>query len=219
MRLRLLRLNTCSPKRFCDRIRVEHPGKPVIVGGVHVSSCAEPVEPFDAKIQGPGELALMQILREGVIQGYTYNVPVDDLNSLPLPAYELIEPSRYHHTIEGQKAIGVMVTRGCPYSCVFCSKSTHGRKVLRIDIKRIEDLLVKVYFYGWTALNFHDDNLMLDKNYLKELCEMLSKYRFIWRCWARTDHVTLDALKMMKAAGCREIGFGIESGSQLILTA
>jgi radical SAM superfamily enzyme YgiQ (UPF0313 family) len=38
-----------------------------------------------------------------------------------------------------------------------------------------------------------------------------------WVCCTRANNVTLDLLKLMKRAGCREIAFGIESGSDPVL--
>jgi len=73
--------------------------------------------------------------------------------------------------------------------------------------------------YGAKALFFIDDNLPANKPRLKNICEELiaGDYGLVWGCQATANSVNDELLNLMKQAGCRQICFGFESGSQKIL--
>jgi radical SAM superfamily enzyme YgiQ (UPF0313 family) len=73
--------------------------------------------------------------------------------------------------------------------------------------------------YGIREFAFEDDTFITFKSRLKEICERLIDLRLdiSWTCLGRVNHVTADNLKLMRRAGCWQISYGIESGSQEIL--
>jgi len=70
--------------------------------------------------------------------------------------------------------------------------------------------------YGFEAVLFVDDEFTLYPK-IHSLLKAMKKLNMIWRCWTRADLVNKKMLEEMNAAGCREIAFGVESGSQRIL--
>jgi len=81
----------------------------------------------------------------------------------------------------------------------------------------IQDIKNLTENYSVETIFFHDDNFVCNRERLKKICEGLSDLDTTWACRSRTDIINLEILKMMKKAGCRQISFGIESGSQKIL--
>jgi len=80
-------------------------------------------------------------------------------------------------------------------------------------------LKVLSHQYGIKHVLFDDDTLTVKKQRLKEICRLLIKEKLdlTWTCLARVDSVDLTTLKLMKKAGCWQILYGIESGSQAII--
>jgi anaerobic magnesium-protoporphyrin IX monomethyl ester cyclase len=73
--------------------------------------------------------------------------------------------------------------------------------------------------YGAREISFWDDNMIINRNWMMALCDALITRRFdlTWTCYARVDGVDPALLAKMKAAGCFNIFYGFESGSQDLL--
>ncbi len=194
-----------------------NPNCMVVVGGPHATSLPEDMaQIFDRVVVGEGEFAfegdLLQdnkILRMPVIQ---------DLDTIPIPARELVDIPGYTRKVFGRKATSIATCRGCPYSCAFCCKDIFGSKVRYFSIDRvIEEIKNVIDNYGITGFIFYDDTFALNRTRFYKLCEELGKLNIIYRCNGDARNNTLEDFKRLYASGCREIAFGIESGSQRIL--
>ena len=80
-------------------------------------------------------------------------------------------------------------------------------------------IAILVKHHGVKEIQFFDDNFVLFPKRLTAICRGLMKYRgqLSWSCQARADMINPAMLKLMKQAGCWQIGLGIESGSDKIL--
>jgi len=150
---------------------------------------------------------------------------IRDLDSLPFPAWDLFPMEVYlnHSTLSevsfGLRGINVSSTRGCPYECTFCSHP-FGRVVysrsaqnLILEIKELK----KRYRVGF--INSSDDLFIMNQPFVMEFCERLIAERMDikWSVPGRVNLVNETLLKKMRQAGCVEIGYGFESGSQVVL--
>ena len=101
--------------------RYKDAGVPVVMGGPHVSNLPDEAAEFcDAAVIGEGELTWLDVLSDcekGVLQA-SYGSLDDsfDLNEAPMPAFELLEVSKYNR-------LTVQTSRGCPHRCEFCASS------------------------------------------------------------------------------------------------
>jgi anaerobic magnesium-protoporphyrin IX monomethyl ester cyclase len=140
-------------------------------------------------------------------------------DALPRPAYHLLESLAAYHTGVMQAPFTVIQTsRGCPYTCSFCSfgKLPYRKRAIESVVEELEWLKRD---FGLKSFLFFDDVLTLDKPRTEKLMRMMieRKLDLEWVVCTRADTVTKELLQLMHQAGCREIAFGIESGSDQVL--
>jgi radical SAM superfamily enzyme YgiQ (UPF0313 family) len=219
----------------------------IIVGGPHISSMgSETMERFkelDYAVNGEGEKTLMDLLtaienntpinevpgilyRDGPFIKTTPGKAINRvLDELPFPAWDLLPdfPKAYKPAIydfpRGPVAT-IAASRGCPFHCRFCDTSTFGSRVRHYSPEKVFEMMKHLNeTYGVRHIMFVDDLFLASKVRVTELCNMLldSGLKMTWSCTARVDTVKPDVLNIMKKAGCWEISFGLETGSNEML--
>lgn len=155
---------------------------------------------------------------------------IEDLDSLGMPAWDMIRPDRYPEAQHGaffrQFPISpVMITRGCAYPCTFCAGHViSGRKVRRRSADSvIKELLHLRREFGIKEFHVIDDNFTFDKAFAKDLLKKIKALE-LGLSWAVPNGVRMDTLDeellaLMKETGLYLISLGIESGSDEILKA
>jgi len=117
----------------------------------------------------------------------------------------------------------VLSSRGCPFDCIFCSPVTrvsYGKSYRVRDVKKVVDEIESLRKRGINFVYFLDDCFGVDKKYAKDLCKEIirRKIKISWAVQTRVDCVDRNILKLMKEAGCTTLCFGIESGSDRVLS-
>jgi anaerobic magnesium-protoporphyrin IX monomethyl ester cyclase len=219
------------------------PDVTVILGGPHATFMDEQIiaeeAAVDFVVRGEGELTLLEIAQNlhdsnkvDSIEGITFrknkqvirtpNRPfIQDLDKLPKPAYDHFDLDRYR--LFGKKLLPVITSRGCPFQCAFCVATRMFGKAYRM--RSAENVLDELEWlknvHGAEAFTFYDDTLTFDKNRLLKICNGMKarKIGLPWDCQTRVDQVSKEILAQMKAAGCQQVFFGVESGCQQILDA
>lgn len=187
-----------------------------IVGGAHVTSIDVEDNCWNAIIKGEAESTVPFLLNKPnttVMSGE----PPKDLDTIPFPARHLVDLNQYIRKVGGKRAAPLICSRGCPFSCSYCDKESCGsyrRRSVKNVIAEIDELINE---YGYHVFLFVDDSFTIDKKWIIDLCREIEKRKVIWRCWTRVDLVDLDMLMIMNNAGCIEIAYGIESGSDDML--
>lgn len=219
----------------------------IIVGGPHMTAVPDETMQrylsIDIGVIGEGEITIIDLLTaleegrslreiKGIIYrdgNHLFRIPtreyISHLDDLPYPAWDLLpEIKRWYcppvHTIKNLPAMCLVTSRGCTGQCIFCDRSVFGNRCrahsAEYVFKMIEDLYEN---YGIRELQIRDDNFLIFKKRAFELCSMLQKRKFklSWSCAGRIDMVEPHLMKEMKKAGCWQIWYGIESGSQKVL--
>lgn len=140
-------------------------------------------------------------------------------DELPFPAYDLLPSLMPYHTGVMEAPFTVVQTsRGCPYTCSFCAFGKLPWRTRKIEAV-LEELKWLKEKFGVQRILFFDDVLTLDMKRTTKLCQGMIDLglNMEWVCCTRANNVTLELLKLMKQAGCKEIAFGIESGSDQVL--
>ncbi|RJP72584.1 MAG: radical SAM protein [Candidatus Abyssobacteria bacterium SURF_17] len=154
---------------------------------------------------------------------------IRDLDSLPLPARHLVHfekflqpPGMLRGYLMGRCAT-IMASRGCPHECIYCaSKVMFGRTVRQRSVENViaeVDHLVEQYRI--LGLWFPDDTFTLNRRWVLEFCVALRERhpQLVWGAQARVNSVDHELLHEMRRAGCVQLDFGVESGSQEVLAA
>jgi len=158
------------------------------------------------------------------------NLPLrqDNLDTLGMPSWDLIEPHTYctPGTLIGKDTAVLTCTRGCPHQCTFCSAwLTVGRKVRKRSVPKIvEEIEYLKNNYDMRMFDIPDENFTSDKNFVMEFCDAVKKYKrkieFFLPSGIRLDTLDREVLMAMREAGFRRsVSVGIESGSTLAESA
>jgi len=203
-------------------------GADVVITGEGEETASEVVARVAAGERDMRGVAGTVCLHEGEVVDNGARALMPDLADLPRPARHLIDFTPYlapPGVIRGysmSKVATVFSTRGCPYGCIYCgSHNIFGRK---IRYRPVEDVVGEISelhdTYGVRGIYFCDDLFTLDKEWVVAFCKELSSRlpgKIRWACQTRIDAVHLDVLRTMREAGCVQVDFGVESGSQRIL--
>jgi anaerobic magnesium-protoporphyrin IX monomethyl ester cyclase len=211
-----------------------------VIGGPHVTFAQEETllrSPWiDALVIGEGEKTLVELARIVEEDKDIHHVPgiafadgdtvvktppqvhIENLDQLPLPARGLLPMARY-------RALGtpctVITSRGCPYSCIFCSgRRMFGPKVRFRSPGLVVDEIERLQRdFGLDKINIVDDTFTVNHQHARSVCEEMLRrnLKIKWSVFARVDRISEDLAQLMKQAGCEWVLFGVESADEEIL--
>lgn len=240
-------LEVAAASLLATEIRQLLPKIRILVGGPHISAAPEETmrryPSFDIAAVGEGEETLCELLSafssgSGVaaIPGIVYRdgreihtTPrrpfIADMDKLPYPAWDLLEGFPRNYSPPAFKtrrlpAASLVTSRGCPNKCIFCDRSVFGSSCHGYSADYVIGMVKELYEkYGVREVCFEDDTFVTFKKRLMEICKRLieMKLDLSWSCLGRVNQVDAGNLELMKRAGCWQISYGIESGSQKIL--
>ena len=140
-----------------------------------------------------------------------------DINSFPLPWRRDFDHAAYQQEglrKDGLKTTSLITTYGCPFSCDFCSRPIFGSRFRRRSLDLVIEEIGQVRQLGYDCLWIADDNFTLDLVYLQDFCHRMLGSGLQWSCLSRVTGLDLEVTRLMKAAGCRRVYLGLETGSQ-----
>ena len=214
-------------------IKENYYGGVIVIGGAHIDGdpeimasikipyafwgeCEYEFVDFCEQILGgqiPNKMPGLIINNNGELFKGKPNV-VSELDALPMPAYDLLPLDRYYSPSTKLKTVSFISSRGCPYNCVFCSK-LQQKPFRHLSIENITNQVEKlVNEFGIQWIEFVDEIFTLKRKFVIELCEAViaKNIYFNWGCGTRADRIDEEMVILMGKAGCRKIGFGIETG-------
>lgn len=209
-------------------------GIQTVMGGVHASVLPEEaLQHVDIVVKGEGERAMLELASSNDFKSGIYSADViKDINDIPAPARHLMDMDFYLRSRERSssgylgfipkttKTSSVTTTRGCPYKCIYCHNSWSGIPFrAKTPENVIEELLFLKNEYGVEAFFFNEDDAFFHKNRLRKICDLMVKHdlNMIWGGNTRVNNISIDLLKVVQEAGCRQLSFGFETGSQRVL--
>lgn len=244
--------------RISQLVKSVYPSILIMVGGPHFSVAGldflKDNPQIDIAVSGEGEITAREVLHSlekgfdlknvpgiifrnkdnQIITTKTRNpISSNQLNSLPLPAYHLIDMPVYFSLLEqgfaarvrkDSRSASIITSRGCPYNCVFCSIHLHMGRLWRCysskSVLNHIDFLVKNYQIK--HISFEDDNLIMNRQRFDRILDGLIKKNY-GITWDAPNGVRAESLndenfvKKMKKSGCVELIMGAESGVQEVL--
>jgi radical SAM superfamily enzyme YgiQ (UPF0313 family) len=146
---------------------------------------------------------------------------IDNLDALPTPAWHLLDLQPYRLPLLGRRFLMILPTRGCPFSCTFCT--THSYYGSRLRKRSVQSVIAEMHRnlteFGIRDFFFWSDTFTIDKRYVNDLCQAIidAKLNVSWTCNSRVDTADNRTFSLMKKAGCWMVSFGAESGCQKVL--
>lgn len=236
-----------SAAAFARAVKEALPGVKVIVGGPHITAVPEETVRrlgrfFDAAVIGEGDETLPELLsafegalpltavrglalpdENGKISFTPPRPPVEDMDTLPFPAWDLLPAVgpqyNYPGTVRRFPSALLLTSRGCPNGCKFCA-NPFGRKPRAHSAGYIVRMMEHLRSaYGIKEIMLRDDNFSCLPERMEELCRLIMErgLDISWNCLLRVDSVNPERLALMKKAGCWQVWLGLESGSDKVL--
>ncbi|MBL7777668.1 MAG: radical SAM protein [Chitinophagales bacterium] len=216
------------------KIKLALPKTTTLVGGAHLTALPDRTlmefPSFDAGITGDGEITLLEFCNavknsndfdeiEGVIFRKSGRIIINkprarilDLDSLPMPAWDLFRPAN-HYWIQAQ--------RGCPFKCHFCMNH-NGRVARKNSVERtIEEMEFLIDSFEPEWIRFGDELFTVDMQRTAELLGAIAERgigrKVKWDVQTHVKYVSRDLFKRFKAANVTQVDMGVESGDNDIL--
>ena len=197
---------------------------PIVLGGIHVSNDPGIIHRFpyfDYGVTGDGEVTMYKLLQGNVRKGLVAGERIENLDMLPFPNRSLVDICRYKRPeqIKGEAFfIDILTSRGCAYSCSFCSIYNAGKAVRYRSAKNVVDEMEQTYHLCNGHFTFNDDCFTMNKRHVlslgKEISDRGLKIEFM--ASTRANCIDEEMMAALKRMGCRNLCFGVESGSERI---
>ncbi|MDQ7826931.1 MAG: radical SAM protein [Candidatus Eremiobacteraeota bacterium] len=230
-------------------VRALMPSALLVGGGPHVTAMRGRVmeeAPFDFAVFGEGEITLLDLLYHldeggdmGEVKGLIYrdsegrireNAPqdtIDDLDSLPMPAWDLVDHEQYFKAMyyplipaylnARREVVSIFTSRGCPYKCTFCHNIFGKRFRARSPEKVVEEIEYLYTAFGCRQFDFRDDIFNLDKKRVHRICDLIIKrgldIRMAFPNGIRGDIMDEELILKLKAAGMFRCTYALETAS------
>jgi radical SAM superfamily enzyme YgiQ (UPF0313 family) len=232
-------------------IRKNYPDIKIVMGNMHASIFADEIlanNYADFIIHREGELTMLELIetlgkKENIdsVRGISFcktgriiHTPlrphIDNLDSLPFPAWDLFPLEKYTtdprtEVKKGVTEMQILATRGCPNQCTFCSSRTErslGSKYRMRSPKNIVDEMEFLYKnFKSEVFSFMDLAFPLVKSHAMAVCQEIINRglhrKILWFTECRVKPLDEEILNLMKKSGCVRVNFGIESGNNEIL--
>jgi radical SAM superfamily enzyme YgiQ (UPF0313 family) len=209
----------------------------VVWGGAHVGIYpAESLEldNVDSIIIGDGEQPFTELCQRieshnsltGVEGLYTGTMPLEtkfinavnqSLDKLPLMDLTMLPYDRYTAYLTGKRMATLLTSRGCPFRCIFCRVDKNKIRLMNID--RVIEQIKQYVALGVQEIEFYDETFNITTDRVKEFATKIidQKIKIHWSFRGRIDRVDREMLRLIKAAGCKRIQYGVEAGSDRVL--
>jgi radical SAM superfamily enzyme YgiQ (UPF0313 family) len=221
---------------------------PVVAGGAHITitgtESLKEEKAFDFAVLSESEDGMRE-LADAVLRGGSHDVEKvtgilyrsgdevratapralrEDVDALLFPDRSDLAHDKYLFSVPGagiRRFTTVITSRGCPYSCTFCTEPLmYGRTTRFRSAANVVDEVQEFHDrHGITHFIFVDDTLTTRKDRILEMCRLLveRKLDITWEGWTHVNTVSQDLLIAMHEAGLRRLSFGIESGNAEVL--
>jgi len=237
-----------SAYRLIDRVKENFPGLPVICGGPHPSAAARAVLrecAADICVRGEGEEAICDLVEwrrkqgsglgqipgivfreaDGTVQETAKRPLLRDIDRLPFPAWDLADLRRYPgwHIRRAHPQGHVLVNRGCPFDCNYCSNPVWKYNKPWLRLRSPENIAAEVgqlAARGVREVYLSADEFNVNPAWALEVCRAIEGLRLrnvFFNCNLRPDNMTPDLARAFRRINLWVGHVGLESGNQRTL--
>lgn len=237
---------------IAKKIKEIDPSIPIVIGGahstIHANTALKDIPAADISVEGEGEHIINDIAKAiqgrkkfSEIHGVHYKennriksgklpIVIEDINSIPFPSRHLTDKyeDKYGRVNNANfikpLVTAIATTRGCPFSCRFCSRHTltHIPTFKRYRKRSAENVIKEFVEINekYQSVFIVDENFLANKKRAHKIMDGLIEHGTQIELFvegARVDSAERELYKKMKKANVRYMGFGIESGNQDVL--
>jgi len=230
---------TCAA-RLCAAVKQTLPDCITVVGGPHATALARrTISEFasiDVAVHGEGEQTICELSKAiesgqprtawANIRGIAFRgdsdviltparPPIEDLDSLPFPAWQLFPRPR--------RGWPIYAGRGCPFRCSFCQRVLGSR----IRMRSVDNVMAEIdameESMGLRTSWFQDETFGVDRRWTHDILDRLIErndrrgYVWKWKANSRANLADVELYRKMQQAGCVMLDFGVESGDERVL--
>ncbi len=215
---------------FGKKIKQKFPNSKIVLGGAGTfSNEYVDFDIIDSILKGEGEITFIKMLQDvenNKLQKVYIGETTKDLDILHIPARHLLDKKQGGHIFanhttydktfsmqyKGNGTTTILTSRGCPFACHFCSApSINGKVRFRSPQSVYEEIKYVLDTYKIKQFRFSDEMYTAKKSHVFEICKLIKPLGIVWRISTRVKPLDLETLKVMRASGCVEVSFGIES--------
>ncbi len=230
--------------KIANMIKSHNPQVWVIIGGPYVTSFQEYAmedKNVDIGVLGEGEETFLEILNSldkdskallsvrGIMFKYGNKIQstqqrdyINNLDTLPFPAYDLINIDAYkkfkgESTVRVGKYTVILTSRGCPFHCIYCH-NMFGKKFRARSVKNvINEMEMLIKAYAIKHFEVIDDIANFDKERFKSLLKAIINkdwdIKLSFPNGVRTDLLDEETVDLMKQSGTAELSIAVETAS------
>ena len=196
----------------------------VELGGIHASICPdEALQYADHVVIGEGEIVFKRLIQGKIKQPVIQGISLNDLDQVPPLQWDKIDMDFYVQNntsllFDYKRIMSMITSRGCPWRCIFCHNSLrttavryHSASRVCLEVDHLMDN------YNIEGMVFSDDEFLINKRRLLEICQHFKDVGLIWGCQARATSITEGIADLLSRSGCVWVGIGFETGNQRTL--
>ena len=234
--------------RTVRAVREMLPDVRIVAGGTHPT--ALPMDIFERSsvdVVGPGEgeatfTELVEVIAGserpdlGSVQGIIFRnngeivhnerrPVISDLDSIPFPAWEMIDFRDYPgmHLKKQPVESSMLVSRGCPFKCAFCSQPIWKYQKPWLRARSLENICQEIdllYERGVREIYLTSDELNFNEKWAIDLCEGIAARNYsdlYFQCNLRADKVSERLAQALSGMNCWMVHLGAESANNRVL--
>jgi anaerobic magnesium-protoporphyrin IX monomethyl ester cyclase len=235
----------CS-RAVINRIRARFPDALIVLGGEHVTALPEYVmqdcPAADVLVLGEGEETLLDLVdayqsgrdlagvsgiyfrRDGETLKTGRRARIRSVDEIPEPDWSVVPVHNYidnalTHGANLGRCMPILASRGCPYSCTFCSNPQMWGTTWKARSPRavLEEIKKYMEQYGATNFDFYDLTAIVKRDWIIEFCKLLIEedLKITWQLpsGTRSEAIDFEVSSYLFRSGCRIINYAPESGS------
>ena len=206
-------------KQCINHIRSKINNAFIVLGGPNPTALPEFTltdSKCDCVVLGEGEDALLHIVHSfwngSTLPSIIAGTGRIDIDTYPMPAWDLIDINSYTRTLEGEKVVSIVSSRGCKYNCIHCNSVVMGggNRARYRSAKNITEEISYLKTKGFQKFRFNDDNFTGNPN-LTELLYEIKELDISFRIFARIEDLNEKSCQLLAESGCRHISIGLET--------
>lgn len=208
----------------CDYLLKAYPEIDVIIKGEGEEKLKNLVINYNADKKNLHEIEGISFLENDQIIHTESPYRIKNIDDIPFPSWEGLPVRKfldlgYGHATFNKRALPMIVSRGCPYRCSFCSsKDMWTTRWIARDIDQIiKEVKSYIKDYRINHIDFYDLTLVVNKDWTKKFCDRIINEN-LGLTWSlpsgtRSEALTFEILSLLRKSGCEKITYAPETGS------